>query len=136
MEQNYLCPKCQGQLCVGEQIVFIVKNRKKQKGIILLHPEIGNYESIKHPDFVFAHGESLEFFCPLCHASLSCDLAENLAHVVLEEKSKMSDIYFSRIAGEQSTFLIEGETVVYTGDHAERYTWFKLNDKYKHFLKR
>jgi len=136
MRRDYLCPHCQGQLSVCDHIVFLVKTPKKQKGLLLLRAEIGNYESKKHPEFVFSPGESLEFLCPLCHATLSCDFDDNLAHVILEEDGKLFDIYFSRIAGEQSTYQVGGEMVIYTGDHADKYTWFKLNDKYKQFLKR
>lgn len=136
MKRNYLCPKCRGYLSVCDHIVFIGKTRKKKKGLILLHAEIGNYESEKNPDFTFSKGESLDFLCPLCHTDLSCDFDENLAHLLLEEEGKTFDIYFSRIAGEQSTYQVNGETVIYSGDHADRYTWFKMDDRYKHYLKR
>jgi uncharacterized protein YbaR (Trm112 family) len=136
MERNYLCPICKGHLSVADHIVFLAKTSKKKKGLILLHAEIGNYESMKHPEFVYEKGEALEFFCPICHARLAADFDDNLAHVLLDEDKNMYDIYFSRIAGEKSTYQVKDDTVLYSGEHADRYTWFRMDDKYKRYLKR
>jgi hypothetical protein len=136
MDQNYLCPKCGGHLSICDHIVFIAKKANREKGIILLHAEIGNYTSEKHQSFVFEDGESLDFCCPLCHASLACDFDDNLSHLIMEEGGQSYDIYFSRIAGEKSTYQVNGNTVYFTGEHAHKYTWFKLDDKYKQYLSR
>lgn len=136
MEPQYYCPHCQAYLKVGEYIIFLAQTRHKMRGLILLHPEIGNYSSIKHPDFIFEKGEHLEFFCPVCHMSLASDFDDNLAHIILEEDQKTYDIYFSRIAGEKSTYKVDGEYVTSTGEHAERYTYFKMDNKFKPYIKR
>lgn len=51
MDKQYLCPKCDGLLRVGDNIVFMARNKRKKRGLILLHCEIGNYTSHKNPDF-------------------------------------------------------------------------------------
>lgn len=134
MEKHYTCPNCNGQLKVGEYVILMAKNKSKEKGIILLHPEIGNYTSLKHPSFTYQPNESLELFCPLCQKSLASDFDHNLSHLILSENGKQYDIYFSRIAGEQSTYIIDGEKVTATGEHADRYTYFKMSDKFKQYL--
>lgn len=135
MEKQYLCPKCDCHLKVGDYIILLAKNRKKEKGLILLHPEIGNYSSIKHPSFNIVKDEIFELICPACHTSLSSDIDDNLSHLILEDEGKYFDIYFSRIAGEKSTYLIDEENkITSTGEHSDRYTYFKMSDKFKQYL--
>lgn len=108
----------------------------KQQGLLLLHPEVGNYTSLKHPSFIMDQNESIELFCPLCHKNLASDFDSNLSHLILQEDGKYFDIYFSRIHGEQSTYLVNGDRVTATGEHADKYTYFKMSDKFKQYLKK
>jgi hypothetical protein len=120
---------------VGNHLILKARNQKKKTGLLLLHPQIGNYSSVKHPSFEITEGEALEFFCPACNASLESDIHKNLAHVILEEETgHYHDVYFSRITGEESTFETSGDALRVAGDDAGRYTYFKLGDKFKRFL--
>jgi len=120
---------------VGDHIIFKVKNYKKQSGLMLLSPQIGNYTSIKHPDFEIQSGESLEYYCPVCDASLISDIHRDLAYVILKDGSgKRNDIYFSQIVGEHSTFETDGEAVHVAGEDAGRYTYFKIGDKFRKYF--
>jgi hypothetical protein len=102
---------------------------------MLLSPHIGNYTSVKHPTFDIETGEPLEYFCPLCNGSLTSDIHENLAHVILhDENDKSNDVYFSRIVGEQSTFTTYGESVSVAGEDAGKYTYFKIGDKFRKYF--
>lgn len=136
MKKQYICPKCGGFLRVGEDIIFLIRNKEKQRGLILLHHAIGNYTTHKNADFKIEMGERLEFCCPLCHANLTSDIDENLTHVLLDEEGKKNDIYFSKIAGEKSTYVVNEDGVITAGEHSDRYTYFKMEDKYKQFLKK
>ena len=119
----------------GSHLILKVRNQKKKSGLLLLHPQIGNYASVKHPSFETIEGEALEFFCPVCNTSLESDIHENLIHVILrEEDGHDHDVYFSRISGEKSTFETSGDALRVAGDDAGRYTYFKLGDKFKRFL--
>lgn len=130
MENHYICPHCRGHLRVGEYIVFKVRNPKREKGLLLLHPEIGDYSSIKHPQFKYSEGERIDFFCPICMQSLDADIDENLVQVIMIDKKQIEhDIYFSRIAGEKSTYNVSAGKVKATGEHSHRYTHFKMPDK-------
>ena len=132
---DFLCPKCKEHLRVGDHLIFKVKNRTKQSALLLLSPQIGNYSSVKHPSFVFEQGESIEFFCPLCNSSLKSDIHENLALVLMtDEAEKKYAVYFSRIAGEHSTYETDGDSVHAEGEDAGRYTYFKVGDKFKKYI--
>lgn len=134
MNKQYICPHCSGHLKIGDNIILIGQNKANQKGIILLHPEIGNYSSLKHPMFKVQIKEAIKLYCPMCQESLTSDFDENLSHLLLIEKENTFDIYFSRIHGEQSTYMVDGDTVTATGEHSDRYTCFKMDDKFKKFL--
>jgi len=132
---DFLCPKCKDHLRVGEHLIFKVKNSRKKPALILLHPQIGNYSSIKHPSFEFNKGEILEFFCPLCNTPLRSDIHQNLAMVeMVDEKGKNSAVYFSQVVGEHSTYETLGDSVHAAGEDAGKYTYFKLGDKFKKYI--
>ncbi|MGD0582621.1 MAG: hypothetical protein ABR974_06705 [Bacteroidales bacterium] len=132
---DFICPKCHDHLRVGENIIFRVKNSKKQSGLMLLSPQIGNYSSVKHPSFGFIKGEMLEFFCPLCCSSLRSDIHPNLALVIMnDENGNKFDVYFSQVAGEHSTYETKGDGLHAEGEDAGRYTYFKIGDKFKKFI--
>jgi hypothetical protein len=132
---NFICPKCREHIRVGDNIIFKVKNSKKQSALLLLSPQIGNYTSVKHPSFVIQKDEYLEFYCPLCNAPLTSDIHKNLARLILtDESGKNTDVYFSQIVGEQSTFETDGESVHAAGADAGKYTYFKVGEKFKKFF--
>jgi hypothetical protein len=81
-------------------------------------------------------GERVEFYCPLCNKSLTADFDRNLTHILLQEEGKLYDIYFSKIAGEKSTYVVNEEGVTRAGEHADRYTYFTMKDEYKKYLGR
>ena len=132
---DFLCKKCGGDLRVGEHIILKVRNEKKKSGLLLLSPQIGNYTSVKHPSFEINPDEYLEFFCPLCNSPLISEIHPNLAHVVLRDESgKLTDVYFSQVAGEHSTFETDGDSLHVAGEDAGRYTYFKIGDKFKKYF--
>ena len=132
---DFLCPKCREHIRVGDNIIFKVKNSKKQSALLLLSPQIGNYTSVRHPSFEIQTGEYLEFYCPLCNASLMSDIHKNLARVIQhDETGKSNDVFFSQIAGEQSTFATNGESVHVTGADSGKYTYFKIGEKFKKYF--
>jgi uncharacterized protein YbaR (Trm112 family) len=132
---DFSCPKCKGQLRVGDHIIFKVKNGIRQSALLLLSPQIGNYSSVKHPSFEFNQGEILEFYCPLCNGSLKSDIHQNLALVLMKDESgKSFVVYFSQVAGEHSTYEIDGDAIHVDGEDAGLYTYFKIGDKFKKYF--
>jgi hypothetical protein len=124
-----------GHIRVGNKIILMVRNNKKQSALLLLSPQIGNYTSVKHPSFEIETGEVLEVCCPICNTSLVSDIHKNLAYVILQDEAgNRNDIYFSRIFGEHSTFTTDGESVRVNGEDAGRYTFFKIGDKFRKYF--
>ena len=130
MENYYLCPHCRGHLRVGDHIVFKVRNTLREKGLLLLHPELENFTSIIHPKFHFEEGERIDFFCPLCMSSLDAALDETLVHVIkVNALGEEEGVYFSRITGTTSTYKASSRGALVTGVHSYRYTHFRKSDK-------
>jgi uncharacterized protein YbaR (Trm112 family) len=135
MENSFICPYCKGHLKVGDEVIFKVRNLKKELGLVLLSAQIGNYNCMKNPEFNIKKGEALDFYCPLCNHSLSTSIGENLIHVVMLDKQRVEhNIYFSRISGEKSTYQVTDDKVIATGEHADRYTYFKISDNFEQYL--
>jgi hypothetical protein len=137
MESSFICPYCRGHLKVGDTVVFRVRNQKKNFGLLLLSPQIGNYDSVKNPEFEYTAGEAIEFFCPLCSHTLSTTINENLIFVLMVDSQRVEhNIYFSRISGEKSTYQVTGDTVMAAGEHSDRYTYFSISDRFRQYFKK
>ena len=137
MESSFICPYCKGHLKVGEKVIFRVRNQNKDFGLLLLSARIGDYDSVKNPEFTYQTGEALEFYCPLCSRALSTTIDKNLIFVVMVDNQRVEhNIYFSRISGEKSTYQVTGDTVIATGEHADKYTYFKISDSFRHYFKK
>ncbi|MCF8219339.1 MAG: hypothetical protein K9I29_04845 [Bacteroidales bacterium] len=127
---DYKCPQCKAYLNVSNNVIFAAEKDDGTKGLILLHPEIGNFESDQHEKFVIGEGEKVEFKCPACNANLKAPKARNLAKIeAVSEDNKVFEVYFSRIKGEKSTYTLEGESVEIYGEHSENYKdYFELGN--------
>ena len=137
MDNFFACPHCRGQLMVEDRIIFKVRNYKKKFGLLLLSPQIGNYNSVKHPEFDYKTGDALEFFCPLCSHALSTTINENLIFVLMIDNQGVEhNIYFSRISGEKSTYQVTGDSVTATGEHSGKYTYFSISDRFRQYFKK
>jgi len=122
---EYLCPHCSGHLNLEGSVIFSVKTSDKKRGLISLHPEIGNYSVKKHHIFQFKEGDHLDFFCPICNAKLGSETHDKLAKVLMiDDNNNEFEVLFSQVAGEKSTFKIEGETMEIFGDDSAEYIDF------------
>ena len=110
MKNDFLCPKCRGYLNIGENVVFTVKKSNGDAGLLFLSPELGNYTSVKHEKLHFEKDESVEIFCPVCHASLICkEGGHDLAQIIMKDQAgEELSILFSGIFGKESTYKIKG----------------------------
>jgi hypothetical protein len=127
MKENYLCPKCNAHLRVGDNVVFYVISKKSNnKGLIMLNPNLGDYSIASHPKVTFEKGEYVEFYCPVCHANLAASaINSNLVKIIMVDDltGEKSDIYFSKVAGEKSTFRItDNKLIEKYGDDAHLYS--------------
>lgn len=126
---DFICPHCHAYLNVCNYITFSAEKEDGTKGLILLHPELGNFDSDHHSRFPTEEGEMITFRCPACHISLTSGKSNKLACIqAVDNDEKKFDIYFSRIKGEKSTYKVEGETVELYGDHTDNYiNYFNLS---------
>ena len=62
-------------------------------------------------------------------SSLDAALEENLVQVIMvDREGKEHEVYFSRIAGEESTYRVNEEELMVSGKHSYRYRYFELTD--------
>jgi hypothetical protein len=131
MKTDFICPKCNGHLLVGEFIIFTAITRKnKQPGIILLSSKVGDYTSIHHDTYEIEEGEEVDFFCPICHANLAAsDVDKKLVKIIMvDENSDKYEIYFSGVTGEHCTYKVSDKKIEKFGEASEKY--------YKYFMSR
>ena len=118
LDVNYLCPNCKSYLRVWNNVIFTVKScQEDKKGLLLLNPNLGNYEFISHHGLEFDQMECIDFYCPVCGVDLTAkDVNKDLARILMvDENEKVYDLYFSRIRGQESTFKVSD------GDIIEKY---------------
>jgi len=128
-----MCPHCLGQLVLDNSLVLSVAIDESRKGLLFLHPEVGNYSLIKHPRFPLEDGMELEVFCPICHANLrESSVHSNLIKLILVDKDgHESDLFFSGIMGEHSTYKVKDKKVEkYGGDSDNYIDFFNLSQNF------
>lgn len=127
MRNSYICPKCSSHLRILDNIILTFK-KNEQKGLVLLSPEIGNYDIFYHDDSTdIKVGDKVEVHCPVCSENLAAAKEhDNLAHIIMiDEKGEKSDVFFSRIIGEEATFQVaKGGKVDKFGDDASNYNFW------------
>lgn len=119
-ENDYLCPKCKGHLNVGGSLVFATETHRKHKGLIMLNPKIGEYDYKHHPNFSLEKGESVDFHCPICHTNLTAAKNKDYAMIlmVVNEDNCDYELYFSKKAGNKSTYVVAKEEIEAFGEDA------------------
>jgi hypothetical protein len=136
LKTNYLCPHCRSYLRVWNNIIFIVKSESRNlRCILLLNPELGNYDMIQHSSFECIKGDPFIFICPVCHADLTAvEVNSNFVKIIMiDENNKEFDVYFSRICGERSTFLIQEDDILEKyGEDSSSYVNYFMSRLKKH----
>jgi hypothetical protein len=122
MELDYLCPECKSLLNIGDKIVLSVRLKNKQNGLLLFEKILGSYSVKKQNTLHYKDGDLVEFFCPICHEALQSSVHQNLIRLISNnDEENESDIFFSRIAGEQATYKISGKEIEAFGKDHEIY---------------
>ncbi|MBW2453359.1 MAG: hypothetical protein JRI68_02560 [Deltaproteobacteria bacterium] len=104
MRWTYSCPSCEAMLNPDETIILVAA-REDSRHLICFHPEPGNYEIHIPPGAQMEEGTKWDFLCPVCHGDLAIEKGEDLCVVYLQEGETQSKVLFSRVAGEQMTFV-------------------------------
>jgi hypothetical protein len=127
MKNYYLCPFCKTHLKIKDNIILKVSNTKSQVGLVLLSPEIGNYDVFYHHECLELNsGEITEIFCPVCDENLDLDAEfKNLAKIImLDENGQKSEVFFSRIVGEKASYKISGKKIDKYGKDSDNYNYW------------
>ncbi len=121
MRWTYACPHCQAMLNPDEAVVLIGECGP-HRILIGFHPEPGNYRAYLPPEFKLQEGSMWDFSCPVCNRSLIAEIAPELCALDMAVQGVRHRLYFSRIAGEQATFVITAEGVRSHGGDAEKHS--------------
>lgn len=115
MEMNYLCPHCRAQLKIDNELILTIKSHKtKHKGLLILNPQVGDYSLRYHETIQFEKGEEFDMYCPICFKELRAnEVNSKLLYLIMQNKDgKEFEIYFSRIFGEHSTFVLDKNNII------------------------
>jgi len=123
MSLSYHCPKCDSLLNPNVRVVLIA-HTGDNKGIVLMSSQLGDYQVICDKGLCqdVAKGDVIEFFCPVCHKSLTAKSHENFAELKVVNTAKEDQeacvLRFSRVSEEHATFLYDGDSVKEFGEEA------------------
>jgi hypothetical protein len=131
MKVTYLCPHCRSAINAGKNIILSAQTHNDNKGLILLHEEIGNYSSEVSASLTVENGDIVDLFCPVCHKSLNIPQKDALARYIrMDDDCKECFIIISRKYGEKITFKVnENKEVETYGEKLSRFIdpeWFLL----------
>jgi hypothetical protein len=130
MHWTYCCPHCR-EILNPDQTVILVAELEDRRFLAGLHPEPGNYHMHLPPDVEMPAGTRWDFSCPVCRESLTTDLSEDLCALDMRTGGQPHRVYFSRVAGEQATFVVTAEGLLADhGIHTDRYLERLVHLKY------
>jgi len=119
-DNEFSCPECSGHLNIGGKIVFATQTKRKHKGLIMMSPTVGEYNYIHHDKFHLEKGELVDFECPICQTDLTSEVNEEhaMVYMIAAEDNMEYELYFSKIAGQQSTYVVAHDNVESFGEDA------------------
>lgn len=121
MGRPYYCPHCRKLLNPGQKVVFLVENGTDRE-LVLLSAELGDYSVVHSRAMSFVEGKVYTFRCPLCQSDLTSALDDKLVDILTEDDDQaLLRVSFSRVFGEQATFLRTQAGVDRFGKHTARY---------------
>jgi len=122
-ENDFKCPKCLGHFNVAGKLIFATRTKSNHKGLIMLSPHVGNYEFEHHNNYHLQDGEMVDFHCPLCGIDLTSSKHKEKAMILMVDEDDRSEfeLYFSKVAGNNSTYIVANEKVESFGEDAGYY---------------
>ena len=121
MARSYFCPHCRRLLNPGTKVIFLVDNGTDRE-LMLLSAKLGEYSVVHSRSMKFEEGKIYTFRCPMCRSDLTSSLDEKLVDILTESDDEvMVRVSFSRVFGEQATFLRAPDGINRFGEDASRY---------------
>ena len=131
MSWSYSCPRCGGTLSPDRSVMLCGARGDGNRVLIGFHPQPGNYEIYIPPDADIKDGDKWTFYCPVCGENLASDEDRNLCVLNLTHEGREQQVFFSRIAGEQVTFVVANRKVEEAhGTDSETYRHHMMRLKY------
>jgi transcription elongation factor Elf1 len=121
MKNVFTCPHCQAVLNPSVKILLVI-SYKKNKGMILLSPQPGNFRFICDGSIEknLSQGAKVRFSCPVCTKDLTSRSNSQMAELrMVHADREPRRVEFSRIFGKQATFVFDGEDVTPFGEDAD-----------------
>lgn len=132
MRLTYKCPHCDAAINAKKNIILAAQSidNKANKGLALLHEDMGNYTVGMSATLNIKSGDIVEFFCPVCNASLTAEKSNDMASFTrVDETGEETTIFISKTYGERCTFLVDDHKQVKSyGDSVKKFLdpdWFK-----------
>lgn len=132
MSWTYSCPKCGANLN-PDRAIILIGSHEDQRVLIGFNPQPGNYEIYVPPGVEVPQASRWEFFCPVCQASLVSEDDDRLCALEIGQEGARRRVLFSRIAGEQVTFVVgvrDRRIEQIYGADADEYTRHLVHLKY------
>jgi hypothetical protein len=107
---TYSCPACSAMLN-PDQSIILVGEHGAVRALVGFHPEPGNFEVYLPPGVAPEAGTRWSFYCPVCHHDLAAGGNTNLCALLLHAGGRQSRLLFSRVAGDQATFVVSDQGV-------------------------
>jgi hypothetical protein len=121
MNWTYSCPHCRSVLNPDESIILLAV-RNELCCLVGFHPQPGNYEVYLPPEVEMPAGTRWGFACPVCRRALTSQLSDDLCALDMTSGGDPHRVYFSRVAGEQATFVVTAEGLLTDhGIHTDRH---------------
>jgi hypothetical protein len=105
---KYKCPECSAGLST-HKVVLMVGEHDKKRSLFVFDARPGKYDFVVVDDIEVRPGTMWEFYCPVCWANLTTSYNKRLAKLEAVDEEGSRRVVFSKVAGEQSTFVLGGE---------------------------
>ena len=122
MSRSFFCPHCRKLLNPRKKVIFLVEDGNDLE-LVLLSAHLGDYSAVRSRSMQLVEGAAYTFRCPLCRVDLTSSTNNRLVDLVTyeEEDSQAMRVSFSRVHGEEATFLMAEDGVSSFGSHANLY---------------
>lgn len=133
---SYYCPQCFGNINVADKIIFKLKSKNDEFGLVLLSAKINDYQSETSESIIKVEEELYKFYCPLCSKCLNLDFYDKrLIKIYMKDQNKKKyEIYFSGIFGEHCTFTVNECKLEYFGPYSQK--CIDQLEKYREYFER
>lgn len=114
MKRTYTCPACKGVLNPENAIILRATDEGRQM-LLGLHPEPGNYELYIPDGSELPPGSQWRMGCPVCGTDLQLGANGQLCLVHMEVAGESKQVWFSPLAGQRVTFVVntQGEVELF-----------------------